>query len=68
MQRNEDTKMREKYKALFDTLLGEDVLADLRKQFYEGELVNTDPHRTVVAAAQHDVVDYIIDMASGESQ
>lgn len=60
---NNDLDMRGKYNALFDTPLGRDVLADLRLQFHDADLADIDsPHRTIVRAAQHDVVHYILDM------
>lgn len=57
-----DTGLRSQYRNLFSTPTGEDVLADLRAEFYDSSLLSKDPHGMAVLVGGHAVVRYILDM------
>lgn len=60
------SKIAQQYNRTFETPTGEAVLHDLRAQFYDvPRLADSDPHSTVVRAAQRDVVQYILDLVDG---
>lgn len=59
----------EKYARAFDSPTGRDVLADLEAEFYAvPRLASPDPTATIIAAAQRDVVQYILDMIGGRNE
>jgi hypothetical protein len=51
-----------KYRHTFSTPQGEDVLADLRAEFYDGSLLGPDAHKMAVLVGGRTVVRYILDM------
>lgn len=52
-------KKAERFKLLFSSPAGAEVLRDLKTEFDAGTLAAATPHETTIRAAQHDVIHYI---------
>lgn len=62
-----EKRLASQYRNVFSTPDGEDVLADLRAEFYDTSLVGKDAHATAVVAGAHTVVRYILNVMEDTS-